>query len=157
MDTNFIISTHHILLIVIAIGAIVWGMIKFYLRSFSKDLKESWGQEITNTRKSIEDKKDREIDDLKKTVERDYKNLADLIRSESSTEAIKSKVSDYVSGEFKLIEQDIKQIKDLSGDMKTLLGNQQETLIAIQLNLTELKPRIENLESRVSNLESKKD
>ena len=150
---NLIIGAHHIIIIIAILGGGIWSLFKFYLKSFTREIKDELSREITHTRKSIEDKKDQEFLELKKNADKDYDNLSTLIRSESSVESIKNKVSDYVNGEFKLIEQDIKQIKELSGDVKTILSNQQETLIAIQLNLTELKPRIANLESRVSNLE----
>ena len=120
--------------------------LKFYAKSIKNDVKDDWQKQITDTRNSIETKHEKEFKELKETITR-----------ESSTEAIKAKVRDFVEGEIKLMEQDVRQIKELTVDLKQILSTQQETLIAIQMSITELKPRITSLEKRVAKLEDKDD
>jgi uncharacterized protein (DUF3084 family) len=109
-------------------------------------VKEQWSKELIKTKELLDDKREKEANSIREEL-----------RKECSTESIKMKVRDFVDGEMKLMEQDIKQIKELSVDLKRILSTQQETLIAIQMSITELKPRITSLEKRVAKLENMKE
>jgi hypothetical protein len=135
---SIILTIYHIIGILMGLSAISGIFVKY----LTMKIKEGWQDELTKTREAIELKREKEIDLLRSEL-----------KKESSPEAIKAKIRDFVDGEVKLMEQDIKQIKELSLDLKQILGTQQETLIAIQMSITELKPRIANLENRVSKLE----
>jgi molecular chaperone DnaK (HSP70) len=139
-----LLNIYHIVGIIVALSSILGVFCKIYVKSISNTLKIDWQKEINNARKSIEAKH-----------EKDCEQTRALIEKESSTAAIKLKVKDFVEGEIKYLEQDIRQIKEISNDLKTILGTQQETLIAIQMSVTELKPRLDNLEERIQRLENK--
>jgi len=143
---NVLIQAHYIIYTAIGVVSLLGLILKGYISSLKKDIKEAYQVEITKARTSIEGKFDKEVDHLSRKIDK-----------ECSGEAIKSKVKDFFDGELKLIQSDVKQIKDSVTDIKTIMNSQQETLIAIQMSITELKPRLENLENRVTRLENKKD
>lgn len=141
---NIIIQLHHIIYSTLGILTLLGILLKLYVNSLKKDIRENYNEEISKCKNSLETKQEKEIESLYKKIDR-----------ECSTESIKSKVRDFVDGELKLIQSDVVQIKTSMLDLKTIMNTQQETLIAIQMSITELKPRLENLEGRVQRLEDK--
>lgn len=137
-------EAHHIAGILTVCFAIFGYLIKLYVGNVTAKIKEERNGEINAARKSIEDKYEKEIAQMNLTLEK-----------ECNTEAIKNKVRDLIESQVKYMEQDVRQIKEITYDLKGLLGTQQETLIAIQMSVTELKPKIDNLEARVTKLESR--
>jgi hypothetical protein len=135
---SVIITMYHVAGVLAGFIAILGLFVKY----LTLNLRGSWQLEITQARESIEKKRDKELDNLREQIDR-----------ECSTEALKGKIRDFVEGEIKVMEGDVRQIKEITVDLKKLLNNQQETLIAIQMSITELKPRITSLEKRVAKLE----
>ena len=140
---SVILSIYHIIGIFAGLSIILGGFLRFYTKSVKTEMISEFSKEITKTRESIDSVQEKRIVELHQKLDR-----------ECSTETIKHKVRDYVETEVKLMEQDIRQIKELTVDLKQILTTQQETLIAIQMSISELKPRIASLEERVQKLES---
>jgi ubiquinone biosynthesis protein UbiJ len=144
-NSQFIVQLHHILAIIVILSGGLWAFIRFYMSAFSTTLKTQWDSDIYNSNVT-----------LKTSLKKDIEELKHVISHEASADSIKNKVRDYIEGETKLMQQDIRQIKEITIELKEILSSQQETLIALQLSLTELKPRLDNLENRVTRLENKK-
>jgi chromosome segregation ATPase len=154
---NITATVYHIFFMVIAIGTAVWAFVKIYIKQSSSTLKESFSEQITGLRESLEKKNSSDIKELNDSLTKEINHVKQELRKESSTEAVKAKVRDFFDGEMKLIEKDVKEIKEVSTELKKIMMTQQETLIAIQMSITELKPRLTNLEGRVEKLEKQLD
>jgi len=85
------------------------------------------------------------------------KDIDIAIDKQCSEERCKLRISNVVSNKFELVTRDLELMKESLGELKNMINNQQETLLAIQLGLTELKPRLDNLEKRVDKIENKID
>jgi polyhydroxyalkanoate synthesis regulator phasin len=139
-----LLDIYHIVGIFVAALGVFGYLVKLYVGNVGNNLKTRWTEQINGARKSIIDKYDKENSDIKNLVEK-----------ECSTDAIKNKVKDLIESQVKFMEHDLRQIKEITYDLKGILATQQETLIAIQMSVTELKPKIDNLEARVQKLETK--
>lgn len=143
---SVILTIYHVIGIIVGFATILGTFMKFYTKAVKTEIQNTWQQEIAKTREAMDAVNERRIVEIHKKIDK-----------ECSTESIKGKVRDLVDGKLQLMEQDVRQIKELSVDLKGLLGTQQETLIAIQMSIADLKPRISNLEDRVQKLETKND
>ena len=118
-------------------------------------LKNKWTEDIDNKVKDLENELEREIHEIKEDYE-----------ANCNTEKCSTRVSNLVEQkmantqkDFELLQQalskDISVINDNIKDLKVILSNQQETLLAMNMTLAELKPRIKSLEDRVNHLENR--
>jgi peptidoglycan hydrolase CwlO-like protein len=146
METSLIIGFHHIIITIIAIGGVMWGAIKLSVKAFKVQLEKNWDEKITILKKDIQNDRTKDLEKLNKEIN---EHCGDAI--------ISKKINDIVKSDFELLKRDTGDLKDNILEIKQLMSNQQETLLAIQLNLTEMKPRVVSLEKRVEKLENKID
>jgi peptidoglycan hydrolase CwlO-like protein len=91
----------------------------------------------------------------KKDIEKNIDELEKHFSSTCNERMCKERVNNIVSSKFDMVSKDLLSMKETVNEIKVIITNQQETLLAIQLGLTELKPRIDSLEKRVEKIENK--
>ena len=91
----------------------------------------------------------------KKDIEQNINIVEKHMADNCNEKMCKERVNNIVSFKFDMVSRDLSSMKEVINDIKVMMNNQQETLLAIQLGLTELKPRIDSLEKRVEKIENK--
>ena len=150
-------SIYHIFFVLLSIGAGVWAIVAYYIKNTTGLVKGQINKELSTLKEHVESNRLQDLLETRSTITTEIENVKETIRQEGSPEKIKSKVKDFFDGEMRLIEKDVREIKDNSIELKRIMSVQQETLIAIQMSLTELKPRLSSLENRVQKIEQQLD
>jgi hypothetical protein len=171
-----ILSTiQQVLVLLIALSGILWGLFKFYLKSYKVDIKTEADADLVKLKKEIKDERKEDTKEIEKKIieiesdlvklkkeikderKEDIKDFDVKINKSCNIELCDARIKNKVDGEFQLLKRDIAELKGLLLDQKIVINNQQEAILAIQLSLTELKPRVESLERRFDKLETRVD
>lgn len=137
---TYVVTINHIVVTTGIIFGGIYTFIRFYVKSISADIKEVNDRTITDARNAIEKTFDKQIS---------------AIKDEISSSAIKLKVKDYIDGEQRIFENDLKTIKEAVLDTRTLVVNQQEQLLVMQTSITEIRPKIDYIDERLKKVEYK--
>jgi uncharacterized membrane protein YgaE (UPF0421/DUF939 family) len=172
---DLIVKIQHVIGLLVVIGGLIWGLFKFYLKSYRSEIKADTDillsniqkenlQSIEKIKKEIKDDRtenEQSIEKIKKEIKEerkeDYKELLNKLNSSCSSEICDVRIKNKVESQFQLLNRDIVEIAKFMGELKMILSNQQETLLSIQLSLTEIKPRVDSLERRLDKLENRVD
>lgn len=89
------------------------------------------------------------------------KDIEESLRNTCSEEKCKLRISSQVDArfdaKFESIGKDLTSLKESLIELKTLVKNQQELLVAIQIDISRIGPRVDNLEKRLDKVEKKLD
>lgn len=130
-------SVYHLIWVVVGLISIFAVIIKILHSKF----KTSWQKDIFELKNS-QDLKNMWLQDINETIK-------------CNAELCKKRIKENSESQFEMIHRDIKLLTTGQTDLKLLINNQQETLIAIQMGIADIKPRIDNLEKRVDKIEKR--
>ena len=137
---TYVVTINHIVVTSSVLLGGIFAFVKFYVKSISSDIREDNNKSITKTRIAIETSIGKEIEELKHGI---------------STDVIKSKVKDYIAGEQRVVENDLRTIKEAVLDTRSLIMNQQEQLLVMQTAITEIKPKVDYIDERLKKVENR--